>query len=289
MALATLFGRAYDGGYWRGNRFFCNCAVNNSNVTHVHNVYSRTMVNHITVNNISYNGGRGGLAVRPTSSERAMSNETHRAPTEDQVHHHEAARTDRALLASVNHGRPAIAVTSRPGDFAGRGVVRASRSGAPVQLNELPKPGAFSAPRHGRPDVDQSYRARQDELKTRQQHERDALRQRQGEEHDRLVDQRANQARAMPTERQHQQQTRQLQQRHAVEARQMRQSQHGRGGGAPQGQRDGLPPGGGGPHEGHPPHLASTRPWTRVGESTGGPAANYFAEPPAATAAMRRQ
>ena len=247
------FGHGYDGGYWRGDHFFYNRAVNNINVTRIHNVYSRTVVNNITVNNVSYNGGRGGLGARPTSSERAVSNESHRAPTELQLHHHEAARTNRALLASVNHGRPAIAATPRPGEFAGRDVVRASRGGAPVHPNELPRPGAFPAPRSGKPEVDQSYRARQDELRSRQQHERDDLQQRQGQEHDRMVEQRASQSRAMQTERQHQQQTQQLQQRHSVEAREMRQSQRGPGGGPPQGQREGRPPNGGGPHDSHPP------------------------------------
>ena len=247
------FGHGYEGGYWRGNRFFYNRAVNNINVTRIRNVYSRTVVNNITVNNVSYNGGRGGLAARPTSAERAVSSESHHAPTEPQLQHHEAARTDRALLASVNHGRPAIAATPRPGDFAGRGVVGASRSGAPVHPNELPKPGAFRAPHSGTLEMDQTYRTRQDELRSRQQHERDDLQQRQGQEHDRLVEQRANQGRAMQTERQHQQQTQQLQQRHAVESREMRQSQRGPGDGTPQAQRDGRPAAGGGPHDGHPP------------------------------------
>ncbi len=247
------FGHGYEGGYWRGNRFFYNRAVNNINVTNIHNVYSKTVVNNTIVNNVSYNGGRGGLAVRPTSTERAVANETHRAPTDMQTQHHEQARTDRALLASVNHGRPAIAATPRPGEFTGRGVVRASRSGAPVHPNELPKPGAFAAPHTGKPETDQSYRARQDELRTRQQHEREGLQQRQGQEHDRLAEQRANQARALQTERQHQQQTQQLQQRHAVESQQLRQAQRGPGP-SPQGPRDGRPPQGGGPHEGHPPH-----------------------------------
>ena len=219
------FGHGYEGGYWRENQFFYNRAVNNINIANIHNVYSKAVINNVTVNNVSYNGGRGGISTRPTSFERQVATENHRAPTEMQLQHHEAARSNRALLASVNHGRPAIAATAHPGDFAGRGIVRASRSGAPTHPNELPRPGAFPAPRTGRAETNQSYRNQQTELRSRQQNERQDLQQRQVQEHDRLAAERANQARAMQTERQHQQQTQQLQQRHVVEAQQLRQTQ----------------------------------------------------------------
>ncbi len=244
------FGHGYEGGYWRENHFFYNRAVNNINVTNIHNVYSRTVVNNVTINNVSYNGGRGGIAARPTSFERSAANESHRAPTSMQTQHRDAAGSNRALLASVNHGRPAIAATARPADFAGRGVVRASRSGAPVHPNELPKPNAFAAPRTGKPETDQAYRDQQTDLRGRQQRERDDLQQRQSEEHQHQAQDRANQARAAQVERQHQQQTQELQQRHVVEAQQLRQTQRppapaprqGRGPDGPQNPRDGHAP-----------------------------------------------
>jgi len=244
------FGHGYEGGYWRDNHFFYNRTINNIGVTNIHNVYSRTVVNNVTVNNVSYNGGRGGITARPSASERSFAAESHRPPTLMQTQHFEAAGSNRALLASVNHGRPGIAATARPNEFAGRGVIGASRSGAPTHPNELPRPGGFASPHTGKADTDQAYRNRQNEMRDRQQHERDELQQRQAQEHQDLANQRASQSRSMQAERQHQQQTQQLQQRHAVEAQQLRQAQRGpapRQGGGP----NGGP--GQGPHEGRPP------------------------------------
>jgi hypothetical protein len=49
--------------------------------------------------------------------------ERHFEATHMQVEHEHGARGNREFLASVNHGRPAIAATSRPGEFRGRNVV----------------------------------------------------------------------------------------------------------------------------------------------------------------------
>jgi hypothetical protein len=125
-------GHGYEGGYWQGNQFFYNRNVNNvTNVTNIRNVYTKTVVNNVTVNNVSYNGGNGGVTARPTSEEQTAAHETHRPPTSIQSQHHQAASANRALLASVNRGKPEIAATPKPGQFAGAGVVKASRTGAP--------------------------------------------------------------------------------------------------------------------------------------------------------------
>jgi hypothetical protein len=55
----------------------------------------------------------------------AAEHDHHIAPTSMQTQHEHAASTNRALLASENHGRPAIAATAKPGEFAGHGVVAA--------------------------------------------------------------------------------------------------------------------------------------------------------------------
>src|SRR6267142_496308 len=39
------FGEGYEGGRWDNGRFFYNRAVNNVNVTNIHNVYNTTVVN----------------------------------------------------------------------------------------------------------------------------------------------------------------------------------------------------------------------------------------------------
>ncbi len=107
-------GFGYEGGYWHGGVFAYNRAVNNINVTNVHNVYNKTVI----VNNysrVSYNGGNGGLTARPTAQEMAAAREQHFQPTAEQVSHREMASRDRGQLASVNHGRPQTMAMSRVG------------------------------------------------------------------------------------------------------------------------------------------------------------------------------
>ncbi|HEU4636765.1 MAG TPA: hypothetical protein VFS41_11340 [Edaphobacter sp.] len=108
-------GVGYEGGYWRGGVFAYNRAVNNLTVVHVTNVYNRTVVVN-NINRVSYNGGHGGLAVRPTAQEQAAFNERHFQPTPNQVAHEQAMRSDRMQLASYNHGRPQTMAMSRVGE-----------------------------------------------------------------------------------------------------------------------------------------------------------------------------
>jgi len=129
-------GVGFVGGRWNGGVFAYNTAVMHVNTTVIHNTYvDRTVINNVTVNNhVSYNGGTGGVSARATSAELAAEHEHHIAPTSMQTQHEHAASTNRALLASENHGRPAIAATARPGEFSGHGVVAAkeySHSGSP--------------------------------------------------------------------------------------------------------------------------------------------------------------
>jgi WXXGXW repeat (2 copies) len=113
-------GAGYYGGYWRGRNFYYNRAVNNVNVNNVHNVYNRTVVNNVNVTRVSYNGGPHGIQARPTSNQLAAERGRHQEATAVQVQHQQAARNDREQWASVNHGRPAIAATPRPGAFNSR-------------------------------------------------------------------------------------------------------------------------------------------------------------------------
>src|ERR1700675_2092138 len=120
-------GVGFFGGRWNGGVFAYNTAVMHVNTTVIHNTYvDRTVINNVTVNNhVSYNGGTGGLSARPTSAEMAAEHEHHIAPTSMQTQHEHTASTNRALLASENHGKPAIAATAKPGEFTGHGVVAA--------------------------------------------------------------------------------------------------------------------------------------------------------------------
>ncbi len=119
-------GFGYVGGYWHRGIFFYNRSVNNVNVTVIRNTYYRTVVRNVTVNRVSYNGGPGGIALHPNRWQEAYAHERHFGPTRSQELHERTARGIRALRASVNHGRPMIAATERPGVFHGRGVIPAA-------------------------------------------------------------------------------------------------------------------------------------------------------------------
>jgi hypothetical protein len=121
-------GVGYVGGYWNHGAFYYNRAVNNFGTTHITNVYNRTVVNNINVTRISYNGG-GGIARQPTAVEMSAAREHHIAFAEGQMQHERAAASNRALLATVNHGAPSVAATPRPGQFSGRGIVGTKGAG----------------------------------------------------------------------------------------------------------------------------------------------------------------
>jgi len=130
-------GTGYYGGYWRGRQFYYNQTVNNVNVTNIHNVYNKTVVENTgTVNRVSYNGGPGGTTTRPTPEQDAAARQQHVPPSSAQIQHEDAARSNRNLQASMNNGQPPIAATAKPAEFRGRGVVAASRTGAPYKAPE---------------------------------------------------------------------------------------------------------------------------------------------------------
>jgi hypothetical protein len=120
-------GVGYWGGYWRGRDFYYNRAVNNVNITNIHNVYNRTVINNVNVNRVGYNGGPHGIQARPTSQEMAAERGRHFGATSAQVQHQQIARNDRAQFASANHGQPAVVATPRPGAFNTRETGRANQ------------------------------------------------------------------------------------------------------------------------------------------------------------------
>jgi hypothetical protein len=102
-------GRGYSGGYWNHGSFN----------------YNRTVINNTTINRVSFNGGRGGLNVRPSAQEQLAVRDRHMEPLAAQQQQIHMASQNTAMRASVNHGAPAIAATQRPGAFSGGGVVGA--------------------------------------------------------------------------------------------------------------------------------------------------------------------
>lgn len=90
------------------------------------------MVNNVTVNHVSYNGGQGGVSAQPTAQQVAAERAHHVAPTPEQARQQTMARQNRELRASVNAGKPAIAATARPAQLSGSGVLAARAAGGPV-------------------------------------------------------------------------------------------------------------------------------------------------------------
>ena len=100
------FGVGYGGGYWLNRRFYYNTAVSRVNVTRIHNTYiDRTVIRNVTVNRVSYNGGRGGVVAQPNAQQRAFANQRRFAPTQSQVNRRDEALRNPAQRYDTNRSR----------------------------------------------------------------------------------------------------------------------------------------------------------------------------------------
>jgi hypothetical protein len=168
-------GYGYEGGRWDGDRFAYNRAVNNVNITVIHNVYDRPVENN-RGNHVSYNG-RGGVRVRPRPAEIQAIRQPHTPPMAAQLQHAQQAQQIRQNFARVNHGRPQVVVDRTPiqadrnvrppaaapmrQDGRGSNNVRNGQNpraeqpnarGGPAQGNErAPEPRANEVPRSTQP------------------------------------------------------------------------------------------------------------------------------------------
>ena len=149
-------GVGYEGGRWDNGVFVYNRTVNNfGNVTITH-VYEKTVNVEPGATRVSFNGGSGGTTVRPTSEEQAAAHEQHVAAVPSQLQHERTASENKALLASENHGKPAIAATAKPGEFAGKGVVAARETSTTALPGAGPKnPGAMGTNSTGAKTLDE--------------------------------------------------------------------------------------------------------------------------------------
>jgi hypothetical protein len=136
-------GYGYEGGRWDGDRFAYNRAVNNVNVTVIHNVYDRPIENN-RGNRVSYNGP-GGMRVRPRPAEIQAIRQPHNPPMAAQLQHAQQAQQIRQNFARVNHGRPQVVVDQRPiqADRNVRPPAAAPmrQGGSNVRNGEQPRPG----------------------------------------------------------------------------------------------------------------------------------------------------
>ncbi len=112
-------GYGYGGGRWDHGHFRYNTAITNVNRSAVHNVYvDRSVASSRGGNARASFNGPGGVTRQPRPEERAAMNQPHANFTHEQESHQQSARQNRNQLASVNHGRPAVASMNKVGGHA---------------------------------------------------------------------------------------------------------------------------------------------------------------------------
>jgi WXXGXW repeat (2 copies) len=222
-------GVGFVGGYWRGGNYFYNRSVTNVNVTVIHNVYNKTVINEHIDNHVSFNGGPGGIHAEPNREERLAEHERHVSMTAEQNRHFEGARGDRRFLASENHGRPEVAATPRSGDFHGRGVEhgRADDRARPDDRGRSDRPPSsrHSGNPSSNPRLEQKHEQQFDKMQRQQDAERQKMQQRQNQEQQKLSRQNASQQRQDQLQRRQQQQKEQMNQKHQQQTQKLQQRQ----------------------------------------------------------------
>ncbi len=138
-------GLGYEGGRWDNGRFFYNSAVNNFGAVRVANVYSQPVTVPPGVGRKSFNGGPGGILLKPTPEQERLATEEHVRATPLQVTQARTASMNPEQFQSTNKGKPPIAATPRPGDFKGPGVVPAKAAGT-AETVAAPGQSAPTAP-----------------------------------------------------------------------------------------------------------------------------------------------
>lgn len=244
-------GVGFFGGSWRGREFFYNRAVTNVNVTVVRNTYNTTIVNNTTVNRVSFNGGPGGLSARPSSREITAEHQRRVTMTAEQSQHQQAASTNRTLLASVNHGRPDVAASARPGQFNGHAAVESGRPANPNRPTaNVREPAAASNAAPVNPALDQKHQQQLDRLHQQQDQERQRVEQKHQQEQQKLQQHTADDRKQQDTQRKQQQQLQQLQQKHEQQQQKLQQKQQQE---RQRQQKPARPPAPSKPHDEKPP------------------------------------
>ena len=236
-------GVGFFGGYWRDRTYYYNRAVTNVNVEVVRNTYNTTVVNNnTTINRVSFNGGPGGTTVRPSSREMAAEHQRHVSMTAEQTQHQQAASANRTLLASVNHGRPDVAASVRPGHFEGRGAIESRRpadSNRPPENKNRPgnpssdgrsnadRPPSLRAPNTApvNPALEQKHQQQLDRLRQQQDQERQRVEQKHQQEQQKLQQRSADDRKRQDTERRQQEQLQQMDRKHEQQQQKLQQKQ----------------------------------------------------------------
>lgn len=240
-------GVGFYGGYWRDRTYYYNRSVTNVDFTVVHNTYNTTVINNnTTINRVSFNGGRGGTTSSPTSREMAAARQRHVPMTSEQTQHQQFASFNRTLLASVNHGRPEVAATPRPGQSGGRGALTPGRPVAPDRPPENPRernrpgnpsansertnadrPPSLKTPNTApvNPALEQKHQQQLDQLRQRQAQEKQRVEQKHQQEQQKLQQRAADDRKQQETQRKQQQQLQQLDRKHEQQQQKLQQKQ----------------------------------------------------------------
>ncbi|HEY7928679.1 MAG TPA: hypothetical protein VID71_01625 [Steroidobacteraceae bacterium] len=105
----------YDGGYWNHGRFYYNTAVTRVGPgVHLAYTYNHPVPRGAAPGHASFNGGHGGVQVRPSAAQLSAAREHHVMPISAQRDLVNSASHDRQLRANFNHGHPAVLATPRP-------------------------------------------------------------------------------------------------------------------------------------------------------------------------------
>jgi hypothetical protein len=238
-------GVGFFGGYWHGGNYYYNRSVTNVNVTVIHNVYNKTVINERNENHVSFNGGPGGSHSEPNRDERRAEHERHVPMTVEQNRHFEGARGDRNFRASVNHGRPELAATPRSGEFHGRGDdhgrsedrggggdrnrpdARDSNRGRENNGREFDRPPSarHSNNPSSNPKLEQKHEREFDRMQRQQDSERQKMQRRNDQEQQKLNRQSASRDRQDQLQRREQQQMDQMNRRQAQQSQKLQQRQ----------------------------------------------------------------
>ncbi|MGA7965285.1 MAG: hypothetical protein WCB49_05270 [Gammaproteobacteria bacterium] len=134
-------GRGYYGGRWDHGHFYYNRSAVRVGPHMARYTYSKPVRYENRGQRVSYNGGKGGIALRPTKQQQAWASKRHPGPTSEQTRHREMALKDPAFRYKNNRGKPPVAKPENRSPTRGQvrpGVPRTQPETGPGKPGERP-------------------------------------------------------------------------------------------------------------------------------------------------------
>jgi hypothetical protein len=142
-------GQGYYGGEWAGNTFRYNTAVTRVNTSVIRNTYVNKQVINNTGSRASFNGP-GGATAKPTAQEQAAAKAEHIPATSAQQSRVEAAKSNPALHAANNHGKPkAEAIKALDRNSGAQSAAAGGSAGAKKQAGAKKEKGGAAQEANG--------------------------------------------------------------------------------------------------------------------------------------------